>query len=240
MVDKSRGSSRGGEMEERQRKLVGKRIVEVIKLRGFSYQDVSDRMGLGYRRATIQKWSEGERGLHLAALFDLCRALRVSLYYITSGQGSPEETSNIFGVASQEGVPVEVLSMPGEDRKEKIYVNGGRDGQDKANPVTDASMAPLSRPGDMTFFRRDITPRHGDVVWVWNEESGQLLLREWRRVRKGGDMYPELHAFASEVAAEPVEDHHQVLGVVYKTVRTDDSVLKRPADFEPKLLPFEG
>ncbi len=228
--------------EVRYRQAVGKRIAQVRKLRDFSLEEVGKRMNPTRTKSQILRWEQGEQSIDHYTGNSLARALRVSASYLFSGHGTPKEVTNPSEVESNEGIPVQVLCVDGGRSEKQRYVSGGTRASDKAFAVSDISMMPAFAPGEELIYRRDVNPRHGEFVWVWDVEEKTTRLRQYSVIQKGGgfsDTKAELRALDPGTPPEPLGRNHLILGVVWRRNQEFPSVRDREPEFEPKPLPPE-
>ncbi len=234
------GRRKDSEAEVRYRQMVGRRIDEVRKLRGISMEEVGRKMNPPRTKSQIHRWIQGEQSIDHFTGRSLAKALMVSDIYLFSGHGTPKEVTNPSEVVSNEGIPVQVLRVDGGRSERQRFVPGGTRGSDKAFAVMDVSMMPAFAPGDEIVYRSDINPRHGDFVWVWDEDERIARLRQYAVIEKGkgfADTRAELRALDQSMPPEPLGDHHVVLGVAWRRIQEFAAARDREPEFDPRPLP---
>lgn len=187
---------------------VGERITRVRRDRRMTQQTVGELLNPPLLKQAIGQIEKGAVHVSYLRLVDIARVLRVSHFYLLTGQGTPDVVISPLKVVSGKSYPVQIVEhgvKPAEKRY--IYVDREPDPSDRAVMVMDEAMAPEFRPGDETIFR-NITPLPGDHVWAI-DPAGNLLLRTYRQVRSGFELVAKNDLFAA-VEGKDVE----ILGVV--------------------------
>jgi Peptidase S24-like len=212
----------GSADEMRQRKVVADRIERVRKSRDLTLK-------AKYR-------------VDPQTLVQLAKALEVTVGYLAAGHGSARRTKNPFEVANDEGPQVMLLERELPSSLPNVragFTQVGMDARetDVSFPVMDADMAPELRPNDRLFIRRDITPRHGETVWVYSRSSETAVFRQYRESSSGGMKVAELHALDRSIPPETVGEDHVIVGVVYLHSHSHPARARKP-DKVVEPLPY--